>query len=361
MRTRPELAKISWINDVEREKDIDHAAETLLRLGLTREQQVWNKKIELSLGKLALMADMADEAEHSVAGGSVSSGLPDVDAKREPSFERIERELSIIKIQDALYSQIFPTISLAIDESAEVELALKAHGNLIPKRQKALVDIFEDAMIRLLKHEALDAFTLIDLLTLSNLKKAHVDEIGDQFFLALSVAESGLKGQDRTEARRLIWRRCYIRDDWKSVNETNGKADVDQLEAVGGTAAYSTMFAIVDYHQSDESFYPLIKPSEVLGVFTEHVDRRFNGMDENFHNRLLDAMRWEDSKLRTYIEKHQLDAWHRTVLEEAEKTVTRAYDKIAEAEAEAKSKVHMNGNGIATRYAVGLEDDADLL
>ncbi len=44
LRTKPELAKISWINDVEREKDIDHAAETLVSLGLTREQQVWSKK-----------------------------------------------------------------------------------------------------------------------------------------------------------------------------------------------------------------------------------------------------------------------------------------------------------------------------
>lgn len=241
LRTKPELAKISWINDVERENDIDHAAETLLNLGLTREQQVWNKKIELSLGKLALLA----EEEKLVTHGSVDNGGDEMEAKTSAGLERIDRELDIIKIQDSLYKQVLPSITLAIDESAEVELALKAHGSLIPQKQRVLADIFEDAMFRLIKHEALDAFSLIDLLTLSHLKPGHVNEMGDQFCLALQVAAWGLKGEDRKNAERLIWRRCYLRDDWRQVNETNNKADTDQIESVGATAAYSAMFAVV--------------------------------------------------------------------------------------------------------------------
>jgi len=238
LRTKPELAKISWINDIEREKDVDHAAETLIDLGLTREQQLWNKKIELSLGKLALMAE---EAEPSVKDGTPSAS--DKETKTEANLEKIDRELSIIKIQDALHSQILPSTSRAIDESAEIELALEAHGGLIPEEHKVLVDIFRDAIVRLIKHEALDPYTLIDLLTLIYLKPDHIDIIGDQFFLALQVAELGLKGRDRTRAQRLIWRRCYIRDDWQNVNETNGKLDFDQLEMVGETATYRTLFA----------------------------------------------------------------------------------------------------------------------
>ncbi|KAJ9142229.1 hypothetical protein NKR19_g7308 [Coniochaeta hoffmannii] len=340
LRTKPELAKISWINDVEREKDIDHAAETLLNLGLKREQQVWNKKIELSLGKLALLA----EEEKLVSQGSVVNGGDDVETKTTADLERINRELDLIKIQDSLYKQILPSVSLAIDESAEVELAVKAHGGLIPRKQKVLADLFEDAMVRLIRHEALDAFSLIDLLTLSQLKPEHVDEIGDQFYLALRVATLALKGSDLKNAQRLIWRRCYLRDDWKQVNETNNKADIDQLEAVGATAAYSAMFAIAVHHKSDDSFYPIMKPSEVVGVYTDRVDRRFHDMDENFRNNLLDAMKWEDSKLRAYIEKHQLDSWHRTVLEEAERTVAREYDMRTQVQAAtSSSNGHVNG------------------
>lgn len=89
-----------------------------------------------------------------------------------------------------------------------------------------------------------------------------------------------------------------------------------------------------------------MKPSEVVGVFTDHVDRRFNDMDENFRNKLLEAMKWEDSKLRVYIEQHQLDSWHGTVLEEAERAVAREYDLRTQAQAaDSPSHGHMNGGG----------------
>jgi nuclear pore complex protein Nup133 len=100
-----------------------------------------------------------------------------------------------------------------------------------------------------------------------------------------------------------------------------------------------------------------MKPSEVLGAYTDRLDLRFNDMDENFRNKLLDAMKWEDSKLRTYIEKHQLDSWHRTVLEEAERTVAREYDSHtqAQAQAAASSNGQLNGNGAVK----GLIDEMD--
>ena len=247
LRTKPELAKISWINDVEREKDIDHAAETLMDLGLTREQQVWNKKIELSLSKLALLAEEGCAAVNGDGASSVSSYN---EGKNGANLEKIDQALELIKIQDALYSQILPTIQEGVDESAEVELAVKEHAVLIPKKQKALHQVFEDAMSRLLRHEALQPHTLIDLLTLASLDPKHYDAIGDQFFLALKVARYGLKGEERSDAERLIWRRCFIRDDWKRVNETNEKGDLDQLATVGETAAYHTLFAVIDERKS---------------------------------------------------------------------------------------------------------------
>lgn len=86
-----------------------------------------------------------------------------------------------------------------------------------------------------------------------------------------------------------------------------------------------------------------MKPSESLGVYTDHLDRRFNDMDDTFRNRLIDGMKQEDVKLRTFIEKHQLDAWHRTVLEEAEKSVAREYDMQIKALA-SSSQAHDDGS-----------------
>lgn len=244
LRSKPELAKLSWVNDVDREKDVKHAAATLLNLGLNREQQIWCKKIEISLGKLALLAEEAEEHQ--------SEADDEVNASTLENIDRIDRELELIRIQEGLYDQILPSIAVAIDESAEVQLAMQAHGPRIAKNQKQrlLMDIFENALVRLLKHEALDPLSLIDLLTLCHLKPEHVVEMGDQFFLALRVASLGLKGNELTDAMALIWRRCYIRDDWKAINETNDKADVVQLEALGSTAAYSAMFAVVERRKS---------------------------------------------------------------------------------------------------------------
>ncbi|KAK0616247.1 Non-repetitive/WGA-negative nucleoporin C-terminal-domain-containing protein [Immersiella caudata] len=342
LRTKPELAKISWINDVEREKDIDHAAETLLSLGLNREQQVWNKKIELSLGKLALLAE---EAEPSVNGDSISNGYPESETRNGASLETIDRELALIKIQDSLYNQILPTIQEAVDGTAEVELAIKEHGSKTLSKQKALFTIFENALRQLLAHEALPPLTLIDLLTLMHLPPKHWDSMGDQFFLALKVAKYGLKGEDRTNAERLIWRRCLLRDDWKHVNETNDKNDLDQVTVIGGTAAYRTMFAIVEEQQYDKNFRPFVKPSDAFGVFTDKLDRRFDDMDDGFRHKLLDIMKAEDKQLKTYIEKSQLDAWHRTTRDCAEKTVEQVLHAVTEANEAVEAKKFTNGNG----------------
>jgi nuclear pore complex protein Nup133 len=243
LREKPELAKISWINDVEQEKDIQAAAETLVDLGVSREQQIWNKKIELSLGKLALLAEETDEPV--APGASVSSLQSEREAQNSASIEKVDRELSIIKIQDSLYAQIFPSITDAVDDAAELELAVMKHCLPSLQKQKALFQIFEDALGRLLRHEALSPVTLIDLLTLIYLDMTHFEQIGDQFCLALRVAELGLKGQARIDAQRLTWRRCFLRDDWKKVNETNLKPDVAQLEVIGETAAWRAYLGVI--------------------------------------------------------------------------------------------------------------------
>ncbi|KAK1828126.1 Non-repetitive/WGA-negative nucleoporin C-terminal-domain-containing protein [Podospora conica] len=353
LRTKPELAKISWINDVEREDDIDRAAETLMELGLSKEQQVWSKKIELSLGKLALLVE---EAEPSAGRGSERSGMTDSEAKNMANLEKIDHELSLIKIQDDLYNLILPSIEDALDSAAELEMVLKEHGGLVPKKHKVLLQILEDGFGRLLKHEALQPLVLIDLLTLAELPPSTTSQIRQQFYEALKVAKYGLKGQNRANAERLIWRRCLLRDDWKAVNETNYKNDADQLGVIGETAAYHTMFAIVDEQHTDKSFQPYVRPSDALGVFCTELDRRFEHMDEGARTRLLEAMRAEDAKLKTFVDKAQLDAWYRTTREVAERTVASAY-RTATIEREVSIHIRNseNGNGGGNGSVVSFE------
>lgn len=351
LRSRPELAKISWINDVERENDIHRAAETLLTLSFTREQQVWSKKIELSLGKLALLAE---EADQSNGDSEMANGYSDSKAA---SLEKVDQALEVIAVQNGFYNQIRPTIEEAVDERAEFELAIKYHGTWVnaQKKQKALQSVFEDGMERLLKHEALPPLTLIDLLTLAYLDPKHFEAIGDQFYLALKVAKHGLKGEERSNAERLIWRRCLIRDDWKQVNVTNLKDDQHQLEVLGDTAVYRTLFAVVDEQHSDDAFRPCIKPSDCLGVYTDTLDRRFDGFDDSFRHKLMDAMKVEDVKLKTFIDKARLDEWYKTTLEAAENTVALVYGRITAKKAAAATATAVNGSTITTSTRAPLE------
>lgn len=86
-----------------------------------------------------------------------------------------------------------------------------------------------------------------------------------------------------------------------------------------------------------------------MDAYTEYVPPRFASMDENWRNKFLEAMKWEDSKLRYYTDKCQLDRWYESTWELARKIVNKAYDM------QTASKVEAGANGSATKPAE--EDD----
>ncbi|KAI1344713.1 Nup133 N terminal like-domain-containing protein [Xylariaceae sp. FL0016] len=342
LRTKPELAKISWINDIIGEEDVDHAADTLLDLGLAREQHVWNKKIELSLGKLARMAETSrpsSKASMSVQDANINGTAEDA------QVDAIDRELTIIGIQNEFYNtQIQPIISVGIDESADLALVQEAFPLKYPKKYKILTQIFEDGLHRLLKHEALDPLTLIDLLTLASLPHETREHIPDQFWLAIQVAHNGLSGAERVQAERLIWRRCYLREDWTKLNNTVMKDDNAIIEHLGRTDLFQIFCTLYAFQRKgdDQTSYRRLMPSEVAGVYCETLDRRFEKMEKSYREKVLEAMRWEDANLRKHIEKHRLDQWAKEARKHAENAVASRID----ASTAAKSP-----SGPSTRYS----------
>lgn len=344
LRSKPELAKISWINDVQEEKDIHHAADTLVDLALSREQQVWCKKIELSLGKLALLA----EEDVTLAQPSrFSFGTEEAPQRNGEQLDAVNRELEVIRTQDKVYEVIRATVQAAIDEAAELELAMEAHAPDVPKKHKVLHQVVENGIRRLLRHEVLDPMSLIDILTLARLGDS--DTSTERFFLALSVAHHGLRGEAYKLARQLIWRRCYIRDDWAKLNDTQRKADVEVAELVGETVLFATCMPCFGHCKSptstsrdsggesvltletdqhlEEHFKPL-RPSDCLGVFSDEPDRRFKDMDKSFREKMVEAMKWEDTQLKKYIDKHRLEEWAKTTDEAARAAVDGFVDKV---------------------------------
>ncbi|KAI0802720.1 Non-repetitive/WGA-negative nucleoporin C-terminal-domain-containing protein [Xylaria sp. FL0064] len=332
LRTRPELAKISWINDIVGEEDIDHAADTLLDLGLAREQQVWNKKIELSLGKLARMAESSRPASSTLITAQEASINGTTEDAR---VDAIDKELAVISIQNEFYeTQIRPVIKTALDETAETGLVLSAFALQCPKKYKILAQLFEDAMKRLLRHEALDPLTLIDLLTMITLPPETKETIADQFFLAIQVASNGLHGDERHQAERLIWRRCFLREDWTAINNTSMKDDEETMDVLGQTdlfQLYCTLYANQN-SRSGKLAHRRLSPSQSLGVYTQTLDRRFANMEKGYREKMLEAMRWEDANLRKHIEQHRLEEWTKEAQKLAEQAVDQQYDDVTEAQ-----------------------------
>ena len=335
LRSRPELSRISWINDVQEEKDVDRAADTLVDLALSAEDQVWKKKIELSLGKLALLAD--GEASTKRAAHFRAN---DDERRREERLLRVDNELVVVRIQEQLYSQIAPSTYDAVDGAAALGFALDAHSANIPRRQKALLQIFSDGMEKLLAHQVLSPMYLIDMLTLVSLKPEAREEIANPFWLALKVANDSCHADEMKQAKRLIWRRLFIRDDWAKINDTNLKDDRQVVERLAETELFAMLTDCIRFRAFDhiqnagsiantaaedslEPFRPM-QPHEALGVFTEELDMRFQGFSRTEQGKLMDAMTWEDKQLGQNMLKNRLAEWLRATFEAAQVEVENA-------------------------------------
>jgi len=225
----------------------------------------------------------------------------------------------LIKIQDQIYNYILPTINAAIDDKAELQLALEAYGNKGFKKQQAFLSLLEDSMGQLIRHEAMNALTLIDLLTLmGDKRKEELDPFShEQFYLALEASRCGLSDKDEQSLmQRIIWRRCFLRDNWAEVNNTDLKDDQQVSEQLRRTALYSTFKACFKNRifEKDSNVKP-ITPQDVLGAGTEELDHRFKRLDTSIRERIMKDMQVEDNSLKPYIEKCRLDKWHQGTLD----------------------------------------------
>ncbi|KAE8445276.1 hypothetical protein EG329_013514 [Mollisiaceae sp. DMI_Dod_QoI] len=312
LRNKVEYAKLSWINDVTRENDFDQASKTLLDLGLRHENDLWSKRVELSMGKLALLADRS----YSQTNGIL---IPD-GGKTELSF--VHDQLGLIKIQETIYGIILPSIESAIDEKAEVQLSLESYGNNNLIKQPKLQSLLHEGMVYLIKHEAMDALRLIDLLTLMG-GNGTSEELyylrSQQFYLALKATRHGLANRDeQILTQRIIWRRCMLRDDWADINNTAQRDDLQVSEQLAQTALYQTFRACLKDRLFDKkSDMKPMSPEDVLGAGTDELDSRFTRFDSSTREQIMEEMLVEDDALKPLLEKCRLDQWYQSALVQA--------------------------------------------
>lgn len=338
LRNDKRLGKISWINEIEHEKDLPTAAKTLIEVG-QKEDQVWSKKIELSLGKLTLLAEGAGSGPDTAEKRSKA-------AKHDADLARVERDLEIIRIQDRTYQMLSPAFQDALDDEAAVELAMQSFAPKIPKKYKVLYDDLQAAMKDLIARKAMKPLPLVNLLTLVRLVDVGGTET-DLFCSAIRVADLSLQGEQKQQALRLIWRRCYVRDEWQKVNHTENMNDKAVLHILSQTQAYCTMVACIRYrmcpstlhhqglanisnidlnltdaHEAGNEPY-ILTPAETLNIFTDANEEPFGseGDDQTLLEKRAEVMRWEDAALKKFIDKNQLGRWAQAAVEHADRTV----------------------------------------
>ncbi|KAG4428319.1 hypothetical protein IFR05_016195 [Cadophora sp. M221] len=310
LRSKTEYARVSWINDVTREDDLEAASSALLDLGLKHEQDSWSKKIELSLGKMALLATQ----NYSQADGPI----PD---KGQKQLTSVSNELSLIKIQKQIFAFILPSIAAAIDENAEVQLALESHGNKKLRKQLVLTRLLQDSMSRLVKHEVMNASELVDLLTLMGSQVETFDQedfLARRFFLALEVTHHGIcRKEEQLLIQRIIWRRCMLNDDWAQVNNTVEKDEQQHSEQLKKTALYQTAYLCFKNRFFDNKNMKPMDPTDVVGAGVSDVEDRFTRLDASITESIIGDMQAEDDSL-ALEGKHRLGQWYNTVLEQAQ-------------------------------------------
>lgn len=359
LRKTPSYSRISWINDVTGEEAYETAAVCLEGLALGGEEGLWNHRVQLSLAKLSKIAS------------SEKNPPRDYDTSLEEDIKRLNDSNDIDEIQDSLHSYVKSFCEDAIDRRAAADLALGYFGNHLAADRPSLHKILDDALFTLFNRRVVGADGLIDLLSLMG-PFHHEDEIesnfvGKEFFLALRVLDHSRYAQRDpsyvSAMRKLIWRRCMIKDDWeargKAAEGSHGTSD----DLARDTALYRTLSLCLSGKfvgprsvtpRSHILFPATCRPTLQLLVAplapmeammadseSEILVSRFRPEQQA---RVAADLKREDALLRRYIETGQLDFWFQNVLASVKTESTSdasTYGKDAESSPSAESKARL--------------------
>jgi nuclear pore complex protein Nup133 len=350
LRADPSRAKICWINDVTSSADYQHASKVLAEAATLHEEQLWSKKVELSLAKLSMLA--ADEG---------SSEYISQDTSRAERV--IQGELKVVDVQEKLYRHILPEVLHALDGD-EVDVAMERFGQGASDLQM-LHSILASSLSKVLPHETLELEELIDVLTLIDSVRTSnpdTDIHGQEYYLALvalNAAAPELPTARFEMLMQLIWKRAFLSSDWASINKSSsskrGGADIEDLLA--GTAAYQTLYLgsqsrLFD-NSIDANYVRAVVPSECLGAASKasQVVHRYNG---EFADQIAHDNGVQDENLDQAISQYRINAWFdecqnlvgKTLeAEAAEKAGIDPHGKDADEE-DASVIVLENGNGV---------------
>ena len=355
LRAEPSRARVCWINDITAKEDFPRASETLLLVAREQETKLWAKKVELSMSKLALLAKQegSQDSGERMSESEWQNAMPDSD-------------LEVIDIQEQLYSHLLPEIIHCIDHQAELEVSMQKFG-LKNQDLHALRRLLETGLDRILGHLALSVDELIDVLTLMDCSVA--DDAfdrnlqGEEVFFALKALNAAAPSmpQPRFETLlQLIWKRCYVYDDWVSINSVQKQSDEEVGQKLRQTVPWRTLYYAMDqgFFDSPNCHVRHLLPSECLGAgcLPEELDYRWP--DPDILDPILHDNKIQDEQLQGYVTDRRLDQWIEACMNSVKKAVQEESEENAEkSRMEREFEKHMDQDEINGNKANGRAKD----
>lgn len=319
-----QLGKLSWITDVLISDNYARAEKALAQVSTEETVDVWNKKTELALAKLA----------HLAAGGEDTG--------------KYNKDMALIEIQEMVHLHITAAIGPTVDDKAANELAAEYFATRVVAKSPALKRLLKNGLKALLSRSPLSPEELVDVLTLMDPTSWMGDNdddphlLGNEFNLALRALRisSALSPTAKDDLRAVIWRRAMVRDDWLSINDTGGKDDTKVENEQTSTSLFKTLYAAFIADQADGEELQLLAPSEILAreVVSGTIRRRFVENELEGIRKDLDK---EQAKLKSFVDKGRLEDHYTGLLSYAERIAREQADQQGEMMAQ---EVGINGN-----------------
>ena len=215
LRNTPAYSRLSWISDVIGENDHAAAALTLEKLAVESEPDIWCHQVELSLAKINRLA-----SHEATRATDDYLHLDDVG--------RLETYSELDAIQGIIYTHIQPALQGAIDRKAEVDLACDYFGRMVAVDRPSFLEMLNDAIASVVNRQVIGPDPLVSLLTLMDPGSAvdypDSELSGQEFYFALEVIRRSFGSlMDPLYCgalKKLVWRRCLIRNDWVAIGKT---------------------------------------------------------------------------------------------------------------------------------------------
>jgi nuclear pore complex protein Nup133 len=256
------------------------------------------------MSKLALMAAEEDSQPKKIANGGPVQKI-----------DSAINELTVVRVQELVYEHIHGTIIGSLDREAETLNCMTKFGNHISD-MTALRQLLENGLNMIIDHTVLSIEQLIDVLTLIDIQvdpsEGAANIGGREFILALSALDAAaptLK-QDRFETLlQLIWKRCYIYDDWAKLKLSSKQSDAARSETLRGTTLWFTIRYGLDANifDSDSSKVRILAPIDCLGSACQPEDFSYRFTDEDLLMPILHDCKIQDEILQGFISDRRLD------------------------------------------------------